>query len=376
MAVIFPIVTEAQRAMLAVAIVSSTLAVIAVCLRLLAHHIARKKWNMSDYLLIMACIFAVGLECISVTFVVQTGVGYDHEDAIVAEHGRQPITKLYKLIMPVQTLWVLSLSCTKFSILLLYLRIFPAKAVVRIVWGTSAVVAAWAIGTILATFLVCRPMAYNWNPNISGGTCGREIVSYIVSGTINLFTDLAVVIIPMPLLCQLQMARSRKMTLMAVLGLGFVACIVSLLRIHTLFGVRFGDITFTLPHANIFTGLEPCLAIILSSIPLMRPLIDRPPKSPRATVGQAADFPVLSRRGPAAATNRLDSQTDDSHPLWLRPMGHNAYAGVAALHPYGRDDLSIRSEESLSKKHARQKSLGQNPAGGISVTQEFEVIEE
>lgn len=131
-----------------------------------------------------------------------------------------------------------------------------------------------------------------------------------------------------------------------------------------------------MPHANIFTGLEPCLAIILSSIPLMRPLIDRSPKSPRATVDRAADCPVLSRRGPAAATNRLDSLTDDSHPLWLRPMGHNAYAGVAALHPYSRDDLSIRSEESLGKKHARQKSLGQNPTGGISVTQEFEVIEE
>ena len=57
-------------------------------------------------------------------------------------------------------------------------------------------------------------------------------------------------------------------------------------------------------------------------------------------------------------------------------MGHNAYAGAAALHPYSRDDLSIRSEESLGKKHARQKSLGQNPIGGISVTQEFEVIEE
>lgn len=56
MAVIFPIVTDAQRAILAVAIVSSTLAVVAVSLRLLAHRIARKKWNMSDYLLIVACV--------------------------------------------------------------------------------------------------------------------------------------------------------------------------------------------------------------------------------------------------------------------------------------------------------------------------------
>lgn len=54
--VIFPIVTHAQRATLAVAIVSGTLAVVAVFLRLLAQRVARKKWNTSDYLLIMACV--------------------------------------------------------------------------------------------------------------------------------------------------------------------------------------------------------------------------------------------------------------------------------------------------------------------------------
>ncbi|PLB40379.1 putative integral membrane protein [Aspergillus candidus] len=302
MAVVFAIVTDVQRAALTVAIVNSTLTVVAVSLRLLAQLIARKKWNMSDYLLIMAGISAVSLESISVIFVVPTGVGYDHEKAIIAKHGREPINKLYKLIVPMQIFWVFSLTGTNFSILLLYLRIFPAKAVVRIVWGTIALVGTWAIGTILATLL---------------------------------------------------------MTLMAVLGLGFVSstCIMSVLRIHILFSLRFNDITFTLPHAKMFTGLEPCLSF-------------------QATVGQAPRCPVLSRGGPTAATNRLDSLTDDSHPPWLRQMEHNVYAGVASPHPYARNDLSIRSEESLGKKHAQHKSLGQNPAGGISVTQDFEVIEE
>lgn len=54
MVVAFPIVTDVQGAVLTVAIVNSTLTVVAVSLRLLAQLIARKKWNMSDYLLIMA----------------------------------------------------------------------------------------------------------------------------------------------------------------------------------------------------------------------------------------------------------------------------------------------------------------------------------
>jgi hypothetical protein len=56
MAVIFPIVTSAQRAVLGVALSFSILAVTAVAFRLLAHQIARKKWTPSDYFIIAACV--------------------------------------------------------------------------------------------------------------------------------------------------------------------------------------------------------------------------------------------------------------------------------------------------------------------------------
>lgn len=56
MPVIFPIETSAQREVLGVAIAFSILAVVAVCLRLLAHHLAQKRWSSSDYLIIAACV--------------------------------------------------------------------------------------------------------------------------------------------------------------------------------------------------------------------------------------------------------------------------------------------------------------------------------
>ena len=54
MVVTFPIETPAQRQVLGVAIAFSILSVTAVCLRLLAHHFARKKWILSDYFIIAA----------------------------------------------------------------------------------------------------------------------------------------------------------------------------------------------------------------------------------------------------------------------------------------------------------------------------------
>lgn len=54
MVVTFPIETPAQRQVLGVAIAFSILAVVAVSLRLLSHHLANKKWILSDYFIIAA----------------------------------------------------------------------------------------------------------------------------------------------------------------------------------------------------------------------------------------------------------------------------------------------------------------------------------
>lgn len=56
MTVIFPVETQAQKQVLGVAIAFSILAVTAVCLRLLAHHIAHKEWRLSDYFIIAAAV--------------------------------------------------------------------------------------------------------------------------------------------------------------------------------------------------------------------------------------------------------------------------------------------------------------------------------
>lgn len=52
----FPVQTHDQRAVLGVAIAFSVLSVVAVCLRLLAHKLAHKKWTISDWFLIAACV--------------------------------------------------------------------------------------------------------------------------------------------------------------------------------------------------------------------------------------------------------------------------------------------------------------------------------
>ncbi|EAW15034.1 putative integral membrane protein [Aspergillus clavatus NRRL 1] len=368
MTVIFPIQRHHQRAVLAVALTFSILAVTALFLRLLAHHFARKKWTLSDYFLIAACIFAVALQSISITGVIQAGIGYDHVPAIVGVYGMAPITKLLQLFVPLQFLWVLSLSCTKISILLLYLRIFPVARVMYVCWMTIGVIVAWSIATILAGCLICRPLAFSWDSTIPGGSCGNQVTSFTVTGVINLITDVAVLITPMPRLYRLQMARYTKVALIAVFGLGLVTCIISALRISVLSTMDFVDITFTIPLANIFSGIEPCLAVVLASIPMMRPLLTRSAYSPEASGGKTSSPSDAAK--PSSGEDKFQPLHDETSQLWLRPAGPKHYAGIAVQ--------DAASTENLNTNSAREETVEtrrRNGSGGITVKQEWAVLE-
>ncbi|KAJ5356387.1 hypothetical protein N7517_010996 [Penicillium concentricum] len=373
MVVTFPIETPAQRQVLGVAIAFSILAVIAVCLRLLAHQIAHKKWIPSDYFIIAAAIFAVGLQSISITGVIQAGIGYDHVTTIAGEYGLEPITKLLKLIIPLQFLWVLSLSCTKVSILLLYLRIFPVTWVVRISWTTIGVIIAWTIGTILAGCLICRPFAFNWDQTIPGGSCGDQVTSFTVTGVINLVTDVVVLVTPMPLLYNLQMASYKKVTFITIFGLGAVTCIISILRISILSTMDFTDITYSIPRANIFSGLEPCLAVILASVPMMRPLLGRSTYTPELTARPSNKSSAPSRRSGSTGDSEFQPLQDDSSELCLRPIGPKHEVGVAVEKFTDTRKICCRGKKSLEAAERRDMNQKQNGPSGISVKQEWAV---
>ncbi|KAL4971923.1 hypothetical protein BDW66DRAFT_145209 [Aspergillus desertorum] len=394
----FPIETHAQRSVLGCSFAFSILAITAVALRLLAHQIARKKWTVSDYFIIIACVFSVGLQCISITGVFQAGIGYDHVSAIVAnpKWGTEPVTTMSKLIIPLQFLWVLSLSCTKVSILFLYLRIFPVRWLVVSSYATMGVIVAWAIATILAGCLICRPFAYNWDKTIPGGYCGDQVTSFTVTGIINLVTDVVVLVLPMPNLSRLQMATYKKVTLITVFGLGAVTCVISALRISVLSTMDFADITYTMPKANIFSGIEPCLAVILASIPMMRPLLGRKGGSTNAT-GQTPGYSnsnshshshskSLSKprgnRNSGVGDDGFQPLDDDTSQLWLRPLGPKHHVGVSVMRDtVAGDGDSIGSLESLTETRAKMAKgtagigIGDGGRTGITVKQEWNVRE-
>ena len=85
----------------------------------------------------------------------------------------------------------------------------------------AAVIISFGIGTILQAFLLCRPFAKNWDPLLPG-VCGSSAETILAEAIINMIVDVAIILLPMPLIWQLQMAQRKKVALTIIFGLGLV----------------------------------------------------------------------------------------------------------------------------------------------------------
>lgn len=74
---------------------------------------------------------------------------------------------------------------------------------------------------ILGSLLTCQPVAYIWDHTINGH-CGSLITLWLCHGVLNIVTDLAVLMLPMPFLYSLEMGLYRKLFLMVTFGLGLL----------------------------------------------------------------------------------------------------------------------------------------------------------
>ncbi|KAH9903597.1 hypothetical protein F4778DRAFT_91226 [Xylariomycetidae sp. FL2044] len=313
MAFIFPIERPDQRAIIACAIIFSLLPVTAVGLRIVSRRIANRTLDLSDYIIISACVIVVSYQGVVVSSVLTGGLGF-HVAEIIERFGISSGSEIFiKHLLAIQNLWAISLSLSKVSILVLYSKVFTVRVFVTIAKVTAVVICMWALATILSCFLICEPFSYNWDLTIEDGHCGDSVTSWVVTGVLNILTDLTVLLLPMPYLYNLNLELYKKLVLMGTFGVGLCTCIISIVRVVTLVGVDFTDVTYTMPEAVLFSALEPCLAITLACVPVLRPLLGGR-YSPTGT----AQFGATTVKNPKEdrGFNKLN---DDSSIKRLRP---------------------------------------------------------
>ena len=114
---------------------------------------------------------------------------------------------------------------TKMSILCLIARVFrPHRKAVLFARSLIGLMALYYLPVLFIKVFRCIPIQKTWNPMIDGRCTGTEYDILYADCVMSLFTDLAILILPIPLVWQLQTSRKRKVRITLVFG-GGILCV-------------------------------------------------------------------------------------------------------------------------------------------------------
>jgi hypothetical protein len=103
------------------------------------------------------------------------------------------------------TLWAL-----KLSILGLYARITSEPIHRKILFVFAAIITAHALAATIVNINICNPQRIIWDVDIFPKGCINFLAFNYFNAAFHIFTDLALVVLPIPILSGLQISRRKK----------------------------------------------------------------------------------------------------------------------------------------------------------------------
>jgi hypothetical protein len=119
----------------------------------------------------------------------------------------------------------------KVSLLLILTRVFrPHKKTIIFVYAFMGAMLAYYVPVLIIKVRICAPISGLWNPN-AHATCMNQRALFTADTVMSAVTDLAVLILPIPLTWSLQVPLRKKLKIIALLGAGGVATASSIVRL-------------------------------------------------------------------------------------------------------------------------------------------------
>ncbi|KAL2861468.1 hypothetical protein BJX68DRAFT_5530 [Aspergillus pseudodeflectus] len=168
-----------------------------------------------------------------------------------------------------------SLITTKASILLQYKRVFSTPRMRLACYFLLGFLGVWGTWTFVSAWLNCVPVAKFWDDSLDGFCLDKKAL-WFSNSAIHIFTDILLLIFPMPVLKKLQLPSRQKLALMGVFALGAFVLVTSILRLQSLLVVSDSkDTTFDNVGAATWSAVECNIAIICACLPATRAFISR-----------------------------------------------------------------------------------------------------
>ncbi|KAI4926563.1 hypothetical protein J4E85_006857 [Alternaria conjuncta] len=173
------------------------------------------------------------------------------------------------------SVWVynLTLTVTKISILVQYLRIFPVRNFRIACFAVLGVVVAYGGWSTFSSVFICSPVAFAWDKSIGNGRCMNQLVIWVTNAGVNIAQDVVIFLMPLSIVRALQIPKSQKEGLVGMFVLGASGTMVSIIRLYTLDDIANStDVSFDNKDHATLSAVEVNVGIICACLPAMRPL--------------------------------------------------------------------------------------------------------
>ncbi|KUI63082.1 hypothetical protein VP1G_10204 [Cytospora mali] len=239
------------------------------CLRIYSRRVRNVALALEDWLYYIALISFYGFIAALFMAVYLGGAGY-HMTRLTPYH----VARLTQSFLVLESLYGVTMCGVKWSMLFMLKRIFAVPRFEIVTWIIIGLQAAWLVMTVLIGFLICRPVSKNWDPTIPG-TCGDRIAGYTAVSVVNVIIDCMMLILPLPMIYNLQTKTGYKLCLFCIFGIGIVTIVFSVVRLLSLNELDFDDFSYTAVPVMTWTAAEAGVAVLVASSALLRPVVDK-----------------------------------------------------------------------------------------------------
>ncbi|OAK95185.1 hypothetical protein IQ06DRAFT_64953 [Phaeosphaeriaceae sp. SRC1lsM3a] len=219
---------DRSTSLIATASVMILLSTLFVGLRFYARYLTSTSFNIQDVIVPFAWLAEIGL-CVNGILMVKLANTGRHMAYIVTVDPTR-IPEHFKGIMISEVLHPAAVAFPKLLVVLLYLHILTnkferiaAKILLALIFAT------WLAYTVAVMFQ-CMPFAFNWDKTIANGRCFNVEVYANSSSVPNIFTDLAVLVLPLRTVWGLKISVGRRVGLLIIFLTGSVGIVASIVR--------------------------------------------------------------------------------------------------------------------------------------------------
>ncbi|CAG9994670.1 unnamed protein product [Clonostachys byssicola] len=248
----------------------------------------------------------------------------------------------------------------KFNMLCFYSRVVRRMWTEKFVKPAMAVVILSAVVIVLTIALTCRPFQHYWQvwPDPGPQCVPQNFTVFVVILSFNLFTDVCIMLIPLPVLIGLKIKLWKRIGVYFLFALGFFCMFAAILRFVLIFNLNQRGVS------AMWSLREDCVAIFVGQAPLVTPLL-------RRKFWEEGGY-VTSRTGKSTSRSRNDG--------YYQHRGDNERSGT---HVSAGKPSELYPMTTIGGSESQEEIVGKNtppvpsgrPVNGITVHSSIEIEE-